>query len=690
MDQLTHPPDGTDHERRLRLILEAAANALVLLDRDGRLLMANARAEETFGYSGAALCSMRLADLLPERLQEPLRQVVESFFDDPACRTPRARTEIWCRRPDGTEVPADLGLTAIVVDGTHLALASVVEVAHRPSPLTRREDDLHGSIVDNIPFSVIATDPAGVVVSANPGATRLLGNSRDDLVGRPLSLVDPTRSEDAGLLAETLAARAGSERERDYRRRDGTIVPVTEAVTRLHHRGGATSGFLAVAYDNTKRRQAQAAVHFMANHDALTNLANRAMLVRHLVGAIDGASDEGTQLALVLLDLDHFKRVNDSMGHHAGDVLLLHVADRLKRFSPRADLVARLGGDEFVVVFTGVADAAGLTADIEDLLQAVTAPISIQGTDLAITLSAGGVVCPRDADNPSALLRLADTAMYHAKAAGRNGFAWFTESMLDDANERSALASDLRLALTADELSVAYQPQVDLATGEVAGFEALVRWNSPTHGPVPPARFIPAAEESGMIVELGSWVLERACHDVAEMQRRLGRRIRIAVNCSPRQFHTTGWVDTVLGSLARSGLEADQLELEITEGVLMDDRWDVLDVLSDLRSHGVSIAIDDFGQGYSSLAYLARFPIDKLKIDRAFVERISAGTTEAPIVDAIIGMAHALGMEVIAEGVETEYQEGYLRAHGCEQVQGFLYSPALAPDDAVAHARATA
>jgi len=280
--------------------------------------------------------------------------------------------------------------------------------------------------------------------------------------------------------------------------------------------------------------------------------------------------------------------------------------------------------------------------------------------------------------------------MYHAKAAGRNGFAWFTESMLDDANERSALASDLRLALTAGELSVAYQPQVDLATGEVAGFEALVRWNSPTHGPVPPARFIPAAEESGMIVELGSWVLERACHDVAEMQRRLGRRIRIAVNCSPRQFHTTGWVDTVLGSLARSGLEADQLELEITEGVLMDDRWDVLDVLSDLRSHGVSIAIDDFGQGYSSLAYLARFPIDKLKIDRAFVERIGAGTTEAPIVDAIIGMAHALGMEVIAEGVETEYQEGYLRAHGCEQVQGFLYSPALAPDDAVAHARATA
>jgi diguanylate cyclase (GGDEF)-like protein len=425
----------------------------------------------------------------------------------------------------------------------------------------------------------------------------------------------------------------------------------------------------------------------MANHDALTNMPNRSMLVRHLVGAIDQAATDGTQVVLVLLDLDHFKRVNDSMGHHAGDVLLLRVADRLKRWIPNAEMVARLGGDEFVIVFTGVRDASALTADVQNLLESLTTPLAIQGTELAITVSAGGVVYPTDGDNPSALLRLADTAMYQAKAAGRNNFAWFAEPMLDESNERASMASALRVAMRSDELAVAYQPQVDLATGDVVGFEALARWYSPVHGPVRPDRFIPVAEDSGMIVELGRWVLEHACHDVAEMQRTLGRRLRVAVNASPRQFHSAGWVQTVVSALESSGLSPDQLELEITEGILMDDRWNVIEVLRALRDLGVSIAVDDFGQGYSSLAYLTRFPIDKLKIDRAFVQEIRSADGDAPIVDAIIGMAHALGMEVVAEGVESPFQEHYLRERGCDQVQGFLYSAALPAAEAVSRAQ---
>ncbi|GAB4012187.1 EAL domain-containing protein [Nocardioides ultimimeridianus] len=695
MENVTqHPPDGTaDHERRLGLILSAAPNALVMVDREGRITLVNGKAELAFGYARDELLTMRIEDLLPERGRGGHAHLRTAYFDSPGRRLMGAGTEVYARRKDGSEVRVEVSLNPIVIGEDRFVLASIVASEPRPDArvvATGDSSSAHSSVLDSVPFSVISTDPAGIIVSANASATRLLGCTPEDLIGRPLSGIGHAHGGGPELLADSLATRAGTERERDYRRSDGTMVPVAEGITQLVGPDGSVTGYLAAAYDITKHRQAQSAVLFMASHDALTNLPNRSMLVRHLVGAIDRSRSEDTLAALVLLDLDHFKRVNDSLGHHAGDVLLLQVADRLKRWAPRADMVARLGGDEFVVLFSGVEDPAALTESIHELLRALTAPLVIQGTELTVTVSAGGVLCPRDADNPSALLRLADTAMYHAKAAGRNGFAWFSEPMLDAANERTSMASDLRVALRTGQLSVAYQPQLALDTGEVVGFEALARWHSPRRGPVRPDHFIPVAEESGMIVELGAWVLERACHDVAEMQRVLGRRLRLAVNCSPRQFHSAGWMDTVRGALQRSGLAADQLELEITEGVLMDERWDVLDVLSELRDSGITIAIDDFGQGYSSLAYLTRFPIDRLKIDRAFVNKIQPGVAQAPIVDAIIGMAHALGMEVIAEGVEHLHQESYLRAHGCEQVQGFLYSGAVPVTEAVACAVGTA
>ncbi|HJQ05163.1 MAG TPA: EAL domain-containing protein [Nocardioides sp.] len=686
MEQVTEGPrtGAADLERRLRLIVAAAPNAIVMAGEDGRITLASGKAGQLFGHTQEQMLALQVEDLLPEWGRGDL---LRASLDAAGTRVPAAPIEVYARHRDGQEFRVEVGLTPMVVGDERFVLVSVAESDGRPREAV---EETGTSVVDSVPFSVIETDAAGVIVAANPATTRLLGHRREDLVGKPLSFVDGAASGGGPQLADSLTVRAGTEREREYRRADGTTVPVSEGITRLCDDTGVTTGYVAAAYDITKHRQAQAAVLFMASHDALTNLPNRSMLVRHLVGAIARAKSEGTQAALVLLDLDHFKRVNDSLGHHAGDVLLLRVADRLKRGAPHADMVARLGGDEFVVVFTGVEDPAALTAEIQELLRGLTAPVEIHGTELAVTVSAGGVLCPRDADNPSALLRLADTAMYHAKAGGRNGFAWFAEPMLDEANERTSMASDLRVAMRSGQLSVAYQPQLALDTGEVVGFEALVRWHSPVHGPVRPDRFIPVAEESGMIVELGSWVLERACRDLAEMQRILGRPLRLAVNCSPRQLHHGGWVDTVLDALDRSGLAAQQLELEVTEGVLMDDRWDVLEVLRSLREHGISIAIDDFGQGYSSLAYLTRFPIDKLKIDRAFVQKIQPEAPQAPIVDAIIGMAHALGLEVVAEGVETEQQASYLRGRGCERAQGFLYSTPVAPDEAVAKVRALA
>ncbi len=541
---------------------------------------------------------------------------------------------------------------------------------------------LRRSIIDTIPFSIIATDPYGVIVTANPSAEKLLGYDRDELVGRMLSTVHGDTDHDVLPPADGSPEPTADEgRERIYQRRDGFIIPVNEAITSLQSRSGELHGFLAIAYDITERHRAQQEAEFLANHDALTRMPNRAMFVQHLTTVLNDPGRSGHETALLLLDLDHFKRVNDSLGHQAGDELLLRVAERLRRWSGPTDFVARLGGDEFVIVVVGLTDASALSARVDELRNELLAPVVVAGSEIALTASIGGAVYPGHGHDPTTLLKHADTAMYEAKAAGRNAFQWFDDGMLDRTNGRISLASALRNAINAGGLSVAYQPQVDLRTGRVTGFEALARWRNGPLGPVGPDEFIPVAEDTGMIVQLGGWILRRACRDIASIQAVLGRPLRLAVNVSPRQFRSAGWVGEVLGALHDSGLDASQLELEITEGILMDDRWQVLAVLRELRGLGVKIVIDDFGQGYSSLAYLTRFPIDKLKIDRSFIQ--SLGAANAPIVDAIIVMSHALGLIVVAEGVETSEQEDYLRSRGCDEAQGYLWSPAVPADRAV-------
>jgi predicted signal transduction protein with EAL and GGDEF domain len=366
-----------------------------------------------------------------------------------------------------------------------------------------------------------------------------------------------------------------------------------------------------------------------------------------------------------------------------GDELLLRMAARLTDCVREGDLVSRLGGDEFVVVFGDLEpDAAsdGLQDRIDELMQAVCAPIDVHGHELVVTASMGGARYPADGANAGSLLKNADTAMYHAKVSGRNNFQWFFPAMLDETNDKIALSSALRQALTSGELSVVYQPQLALRSHDVVGVEALARWDSPEHGVVPPDRFIPVAEDSGMIRELGEWVLRQACRDVAALQRALGHRVVVAVNVSPRQFRSGDLLKSVTTTLAETGLDPHDLELEITEGILLDDPRAVIEILHALRDLGIAIVVDDFGTGFSSLAYLTRFPIDKIKIDRSFVRDLPIDNTDAAIVDTIIVMAHTLSMKVVAEGVETAEQEEYLAARDCDEVQGFRYSPGIPPD----------
>lgn len=678
----------TNDAERLRLVIEAAPNAMLLVDARGQIVLVNSEAVRAFGYSRAELLGMVIEDLVPERFRTSHAGDRQGFFHMPHRRRMGLGRELFGLRKDGAEVPIEIGLNPIETGEDSYVLASVIEISERlrgqNEEAAQRQDELRRSILDTIPFSIIATDAEGRILTVNPAAMRLLGYGSDELIGASLAKID---ADPRTLTREgNLAPADDDDVEWTYRRKDGRRVPVNEAIVDLRDAEGEPAGFLVVAYDITQRIEARASVEYLAAHDALTNLPNRITLMQHLEKSIAAAEESGKELALLLLDLDHFKRVNDSLGHHVGDELLLRVSERLFDWIRRGDLVARLGGDEFVVVFAGLKPGTDLEERVDEL-QADLGPVEVDGYQVVVTASIGAALFPRDGATPSQLLKNADVAMYRAKAEGRDTAKWFTPDMLGEADEKLSLSAALQRAMGSGELSTAYQPQVNLRTGELVGFEALARWDSPELGTVTPDRFIPVAEDGGMIRELGNCVLRTACRDIAALQRQLGRRLRLAVNVSPRQLRGQVWLDEVLSALDAAGLRPDQLELEITEGVLIADHGNAIDLLNRVRATGVRIAVDDFGCGYSSLAYLATFPIDKLKIDRSFIEGITAADGHAAIVDAIIVMAHALGLEVIAEGVETGEQEEYLLRRNCDEGQGFYYGPGLPVGQVPAYVR---
>ncbi|KAA1429417.1 putative bifunctional diguanylate cyclase/phosphodiesterase [Nocardioides antri] len=673
----------TEHERRLRLVIEAAPNAMVLVDRHGAIVLVNSEAERLFGYPRDALLSMAVEDLLPERLRAGHRGDRTAFVAAPSRRDMGVGRTLFGLRSDGAEVPVEIGLNPIQIDDQPFVLASIIDIRARVDAHAAEQDALRRTILDSIPFSILATDPSGRIVSANAAAERLLGYPASELVGASLDKIDAAPRAGAGDWQRVLEAAVGTEKEWAYRRKDGEDVPVSEAITPLDGPDpGSPVGYLAVAYDITQRKRAQAEVEFLENHDPLTKLPTRTRLLARLSEAIATAEQEGTEVAVLVVDLDHLKRVNDALGLQAGDELLTRIADRLRAWVRSSDLVARLGGDEFAIVLPGLPQAAAVTSRVEALLEDLLTTVTIGGHPLAVTVSIGGAVHPPGGSEPDELLKRADLAMEHAKASGRNNFQWFDEDMLDGGDDALTLASALRQTLRDGGLSIAYQPQVDIRTGRVVGIEALARWTHPDLGEVPPDRFIPIAEDDGMIVQLGGWILRKACRDVASLQRALGRPLRVAVNVSPYQIRSAGFLGEIVGALNDSGLASSQLELEITESILMDERSGATDTLHAIRRLGTSIAVDDFGRGYSSLAYLSRLPIDKIKIDRSFVEELTAGQ-HSPVIDAIISLAHELGMTVVAEGVETAEQERYLRERGCDEVQGFYYSRGVPTEDVV-------
>ncbi|MFN4326991.1 MAG: putative bifunctional diguanylate cyclase/phosphodiesterase [Azonexus sp.] len=513
----------------------------------------------------------------------------------------------------------------------------------------------------------------------NPFLARLLGYAEDELIGHmgPLDVVAP---EYHGIVVENMARRAAGVTDQAYElvvvRKDGSRFPATVlgAAALIDGRPASVGTLL----DISTQKAAEQRIRELADYDVLTGLPNRRLLQERFAQLLAAAERDQEELAVIFLDLDHFKRVNDSLGHSVGDELLCEVARRLGSVVRRVDTLARLGGDEFIFAMPGFHSAAA--ADVaRRLLQVFARPFEIAGHELTVTPSLGLSIYPHDGEDLETLLRNADTAMYQAKEVGRNAFQFYSSEMNSKSLDRLLMESNLRRALQQKEFVLHYQPLVNLQSGLIVGVEALIRWQHPELGLIMPDRFIHVAEETGLINPIGDWVLCEACRQAQAWRDDGLPAVVMAVNVAPVQFRQSGFIEVVAGALATSGLEAGRLELELTERTVMHDADVNMGTLSALHRMGVELSLDDFGTGYSSLAYLKRFPVGKLKIDRSFVNDLETDPDDWAIASTIVSMGRSLRMTVLAEGVETPEQLALLRKMGCDMAQGYLFSrPVLA------------
>ena len=589
---------------------------------------------------------------------------------------------IW--RRDGTSFAAEYWSQPIFQQGKKIgAVVTFVNITERKQgeEAVRASEKRYRLLFERNPAGVFRTSLDGRILECNPAVARMFGcGSPEEILGSPITDFCHTTSERATFLQKLKSERTVTNQETRFRRKNGDSGWAMLNASIVDDDSDTPALIEGTFVDITERKSAEERVQSLAYFDALTGLANRGLLRDRLSQALAGARRKKSKVALFFLDLDRFKNINDCLGHSVGDLLLQNVAERLKAWGREQDTIARLGGDEFLVVVTDVTDIADAAVAAQRLMDGLTAEMAIEGHALSVSCSLGISIYPEHGADSETLIKHADAAMYIAKDSGRNNFQFFTADMNAQAVERLNLENNLRTALDKKELFLMYQPQIDMESRKITGVEALLRWQHPEMGLVSPDKFIRVAENSGLIVPIGEWVLRTACSQARKWQDDGLTAVSVAVNVSAVQFRREGFSELVRQVLLDTGLAPQYLELELTESLLLSSADVTLAVLRELKDMGLSLAIDDFGTGYSSLSYLKQFPVSKLKIDRSFVRDVALNPDDAAITTAIISMARSLNLKVIAEGVEDEAQMSFLRAHHCDEVQGYYFSKPLVAD----------
>ena len=666
-------------EMKYRVLFECSADAYWLLDEQSAL-ECNPAARQMFGYApGEAM--PHPAGLSPARQPDGSSSGAAALERMAAAlRNGSERFEWVHQRRNGETFPAEVSLTALTLSGRQLMLGTVHDITERK----RAEESL---LLKNALLEAEAeTAIDGILVVDDSGHIILTNRKFGVLFGVPQELLDagnilPVRhyladmAEDRDAFLEKIAYLVGHREEKsrdEFRLKDGKTLDRYSGP--LIDSAGSYRGRIWYFRDITARKSAEERNLFLAYYDALTGLPRRALLQDRLDDALAVARRRKERVAVLFLDLDRFKIHNVSLGHEFGDLLLKDAAERLKTCARDQDTVARIGGDEFIIVLSGIKDMDAASGAANRIMNTLAREFTIEGRSVNISCSMGISMFPEDGADGVTLIKNAGAAMYCAKEGGRNSFRIFTEDMHTQALERSTIESNLRRALERKEFFLVYQPQMEIESGRITGVEALIRWQHPELGLVGPVNFISIAENSGLIVPIGEWVLWTACAQARRWQQEGLLAGPIAVNVSAVQFRQSGFVALIRKVLRETGLPPEQLELELTEGVLLSNADVTFPVLRELKEMGLKLAIDDFGTGYSSLSYLRQFPVSKLKIDSSFVRELDANPDDAVIIVAIIGMAKSLKLRVIAEGVENEAQIAFLQEHGCDEIQGYYFS----------------
>ena len=657
-------------EERHRLLFERNLAGVYRNTLDGRMLECNDAMARMLGYdSKEEFLSYRAQDIYFDPAER------DTFISAIQEHGGAHSLEVCLRRKDGTPVWL---LESVHILGDGVLEGTVIDITDRKLAETalRESEERYRLMAENSTDLISRTTDRGTFVYTSDAVRSLLGYEPTELIGR--SVFELVLDDDHHIIRRATIALNEADAPRTFsyrgRRKDGSLVWFETTSRALRdEETGRIEEIVSVSRDISERRHAEEQIEYQAYHDALTALPNRLLFRDRLTVALAHAKRQKAPLAVMFLDLDRFKYVNDTLGHSLGDELLRAVAARLRSVLREGDTIARMGGDEFTILLGDLKSPDDAAKIAQKLLETIAHPLSVEGHELYVTTSIGIALFPNDGDSAEALLKNADSAMYRAKEAGRNSYQLCTSAMNSRAAERLSIENQLRRALDRDELELYYQPQVRLDTRQIAGMEALLRWKRPGHGLVSPLTFIPVAEETRMIVPIGEWVLLQACKQAKEWQLTKHPGLRISVNLSPRQFQQSDLVDFIRHVLAETALEPRYLELEITESTAMMNSDRTIETLSELRELGVRIALDDFGTGHSSLSYLRRFPIDRVKIDQEFVQAVEASRSNRAIVSAIVAMAHGLDLAVTAEGVETEAQVSFLREQRCEEVQGYLF-----------------